>query len=466
MLKRYSGVFTAFLFATDGMIIACSFAFSHVLIPGLGWQYYYFWLLGLYLALWPFVAAKYRFYSSKRTSALSGEVIDLVKIAVTDTVLAVVIIVFLDMHRPDPALLLLFNAGNIAGLFVSRLLVRSALKSIRRKGYNYRSVLIIGTNERTMEIVSAIKSNSEYGLRIIGILDTEERREQLGSFEGYKIIGSLGDLKKVLTRRIVDEVYITLPVKSFYNQIEEIIRLSEAQGIEIKLSPSLFPLKLANHSLALVGDIPLIKMVSGPTSIWKLIFKRGIDIIISSAALIAALPVFIVIPILIKLDSSRGPVFFRQKRVGYNMRRFTLLKFRTMVENAAQLKSELQSANEVDGPVFKIKNDPRITRVGRLLRRYSLDELPQLLNVLKGDMSLVGPRPPLVAEVNEYEWWQRRRLSMKPGITCFWQVSGRNKLSFADWMALDLKYIDNWSLRLDAMLLLRTIPAVFRGSGL
>jgi exopolysaccharide biosynthesis polyprenyl glycosylphosphotransferase len=465
MLKRYSGVFTAFLFATDGMIIACSFAFSHILIPGLGWQYYYFWLLGLYLALWPFVAAKYRFYSSKRTSALSGEVIDLVKIAVTDTVLAVVIIVFLDMHRPDPALLLLFNAGNIAGLFVSRLLVRSALRSIRRKGYNYRSVLIVGTNERTREIVRAITLNAKYGLRIIGILDTEERRGQLSSFEGYRIIGSLGDLKKILTRRIVDEVYVTLPVKSFYSQIEEIIGLSEAQGIEIKLSPSLFPLKLASHSLALVGDIPLIKMVSGPTSIWKLILKRGIDIIISFAVLAMALPVFTVVPILIKLDSG-GPVFFRQKRVGYNMRRFTMLKFRTMVENAAQLKSELQSANEVDGPVFKIKNDPRITRVGRLLRRYSLDELPQLINVLKGDMSLVGPRPPLASEVNEYEWGHRRRLSMKPGITCLWQVSGRNKLSFDNWVALDLEYIDNWSLRLDAMLLLRTIPAVLRGTGM
>ncbi|MDP2689601.1 MAG: sugar transferase, partial [Deltaproteobacteria bacterium] len=192
--------------------------------------------------------------------------------------------------------------------------------------------------------------------------------------------------------------------------------------------------------------------------------KRAADIVLAGTALLFTLPFFLLASLLVKL-SSPGPVFFRQERCGLNGRRFDLLKFRTMVENADGLKDAIAHLNEMSGPVFKIKKDPRVTPVGRFLRKYSLDELPQLINVLKGDMSIVGPRPPIPAEVVKYEIWQRRRLSVRPGITCFWQVNGRNKVGFDDWISLDLKYIDNWSFKQDMKIILKTIPAVLRGTG-
>ena len=192
--------------------------------------------------------------------------------------------------------------------------------------------------------------------------------------------------------------------------------------------------------------------------------KRFEDIIISLVLLIFLCPLFGIVGLLIK-TTSKGPVFFKQLRIGYNGRLFTLLKFRTMVENAEDLRRDLVTFNEMDGPVFKLSGDPRITKIGRVLRRSSIDELPQIINVLKGDMSLVGPRPSLPDEVSHYNLEDRRRLSMKPGITCLWQVSGRNGLSFQEWMELDRYYVDRWSLWLDFKILLRTIPAVFKGTG-
>ena len=192
--------------------------------------------------------------------------------------------------------------------------------------------------------------------------------------------------------------------------------------------------------------------------------KRLIDIITSAILLVLFSPLFAIVSILIK-TTSKGPIFFRQQRVSYNGRQFSFLKFRTMIENAEELKKDLMELNEMDGPVFKIKNDPRTTKVGRFLRKTSIDELPQLINVLKGDMSLVGPRPPLPSEVLEYGLADRRRLSMRPGITCIWQVNGRNDISFEKWMELDREYIDNWSLGLDLKILAKTIPSVIRGSG-
>ncbi len=192
--------------------------------------------------------------------------------------------------------------------------------------------------------------------------------------------------------------------------------------------------------------------------------KRMIDVAVSSMLLILLSPVFLVVSILIKKD-SRGPVFFRQKRVGYNGRLFTCLKFRTMINEAEMVRDELLHLNEMDGPVFKITDDPRVTRTGKFLRKTSLDELPQLINVLRGEMSLVGPRPPIPSEVQQYELMNHRRLSVKPGMTCTWQVSGRNNISFKKWMEMDMQYIDQWSLWLDMKILLKTVPAVLKGSG-
>jgi exopolysaccharide biosynthesis polyprenyl glycosylphosphotransferase len=216
-------------------------------------------------------------------------------------------------------------------------------------------------------------------------------------------------------------------------------------------------------TLSFLNQMPFLTFRTTPDNYLALKMKSFIDYSISLTAMIVLFPVMALIAALIKMDG--GPVFFLQKRMGLNGRRFLCYKFRTMVVNAEQLKESLMSQNEQEGPVFKIKNDPRVTSIGRFLRKTSLDELPQLINVLKGDMSLVGPRPPIPSEVKQYKRWQTRRLSMKPGITCIWQVSGRNNIPFEQWMKLDMQYIDNWSLKLDLVILLKTVKVVFIGDG-
>ena len=221
---------------------------------------------------------------------------------------------------------------------------------------------------------------------------------------------------------------------------------------------------LAKSSVFYYDDVPVIDLYSSPKMNLQFIIKRVLDIFVSMILLVLFAPIVAVICLLIKI-TSKGPIHFKQTRLGYNGRPFSCIKFRTMVEDAEKFKDELIAFNEMDGPVFKMKNDPRITKMGSFLRKTSLDELPQLINVLKGEMSLVGPRPPLPEEVNLYDLKDRRRLSMKPGITCLWQINGRNTISFEKWMELDRKYIDQWSLWLDLKILLKTIPAVLKGSG-
>jgi exopolysaccharide biosynthesis polyprenyl glycosylphosphotransferase len=227
---------------------------------------------------------------------------------------------------------------------------------------------------------------------------------------------------------------------------------------------NIFPHTRAAVQLEELDGMPILTYSTTPTNVLQLFAKRAIDVTVSVSLLVIALPVILAIAAAIKLSSS-GAVLFRQTRCGLNGRVFTLYKFRTMVEDAEHRRRDLQHLNEMDGPVFKLRRDPRVTVVGRWLRRFSLDELPQLWNVLRGDMSLVGPRPPIPEEVAQYQRWQRRRLSMKPGLTCLWQISGRNEVDFDRWMQLDLEYIDSWSPMLDFKILLKTIPAVLSGRG-
>jgi exopolysaccharide biosynthesis polyprenyl glycosylphosphotransferase len=234
--------------------------------------------------------------------------------------------------------------------------------------------------------------------------------------------------------------------------------------VRTRLALDLFPHARAQVQIGTLEELPLLTYSTTPTSELRLLAKRTMDIGISLLVLGLALPAMLVIALAIKMASG-GKVLYRQTRCGLYGRKFTLFKFRTMVEDAEQLQEELSHLNEMRGPVFKMKEDPRITPLGRWLRRLSLDELPQLWNVLKGDMSLVGPRPPVPREVSSYERWQRRRLSMRPGLTCLWQIRGRNDIDFESWMQLDLEYIDNWSPMLDVKILAKTIPAVLSGRG-
>jgi exopolysaccharide biosynthesis polyprenyl glycosylphosphotransferase len=281
--------------------------------------------------------------------------------------------------------------------------------------------------------------------------------------EGLAAPGTLDDFSQVLHDCVVDAV-ILLPRDLPYGCIEACLQQCETEGIEAWLLPDFLRTAIAEVSLDELADEPMLLFSTTAKSAWGLMVKRVLDIVLSALALVVLAPLFLGIAIAIRATSP-GPIFFTQRRSTLRGRVFKMAKFRTMVQNAEDIRQELESHNEVSGPVFKIKDDPRITPIGRWLRRYSLDELPQLWNVLKGDMSLVGPRPPIPAEVEKYENWQRRRLSMRSGCTCLWQVGGRNELSFEDWMRLDLKYIDTWSLALDAQILFKTLGTILRGTG-
>jgi exopolysaccharide biosynthesis polyprenyl glycosylphosphotransferase len=275
----------------------------------------------------------------------------------------------------------------------------------------------------------------------------------------------ISELKALLDAEPVDEVFIALPREKYGPVVETIVHLCEEQGIIVRVQPEIFNLKVAKWHMDMLDGMPMVTIRSGPPDGWSLVAKRLIDICGSAVFLLAAAPLMLLTAVLIKLDSP-GPVFFKQERVGLHKRRFQLIKFRTMTEGAERQQQLLEHLNEADGPVFKIKDDPRITRVGKFLRRFSIDELPQLFNVLKGEMSLVGPRPLPVRDVQRIALqWHKRRLSMKPGVTCLWQVNGRSDVSFDHWVRMDLEYIDKWSLGLDLKILLRTIPTVLKGAG-
>lgn len=272
-------------------------------------------------------------------------------------------------------------------------------------------------------------------------------------------------LNLVIADQPVDEVLVALPIDRYGPVVETIVRHCEEQGIIVRVRTEVSNLQVARSYLDELHGVPVLTIQSGPTDGWQLVAKRFIDLVGSAALLLALAPLFAVVTLLIRLDSP-GPVFFAQERVGFNKRRFRILKFRTMVDGSDQQQHMFEHLNEVEGPVFKIKNDPRVTRLGRFLRRFSIDELPQLVNVLKGDMSLVGPRPLPVRDVDRIDvQWHKRRFSIKPGITCLWQVNGRSNIGFNEWVRMDLDYIDRWSLALDLLILMKTIPVVFRGPG-
>jgi exopolysaccharide biosynthesis polyprenyl glycosylphosphotransferase len=363
-------------------------------------------------------------------------------------------------------ILIFYAAVTGVGVF-SRLFLRVLLLSARRSGYNYRYLLVVGANERSSQIAAKIEEKPELGFKIVGfVAETPEAAEawHSDSQPNWQILGALDELRAVFTRERVDEVIVCLPVDARFRDITAVIQHARELGIVVRLMPEFADgYLLKNVHIEEFEDEYVITLFR-EQMLLQLLIKRAIDTAISLAVLTILFPVLLVVAILIKLTSP-GPVFFVQNRVGMNQRQFKLYKFRSMVADAEQRKSELLHLNERDGPAFKIENDPRITRIGRFIRRTSIDELPQLFNVLSGEMSLVGPRPPLPDEVRKYEWLFRKRLSVKPGITCIWQISGRNHISFDRWMQMDHEYIENWSIWLDLRILLKTIPAVLFSRG-
>lgn len=343
-----------------------------------------------------------------------------------------------------------------------RLIQQYILRWFRRRGHNAKTLLLIGGGPRGQQFVARLMERPDLGYRVLGYVDSVEAEAGLSNL---KQLGRLDALPSIIASEVIDEVVVALPIKSHYEQIHAVIALLEEQGITTHLLSNFFQNHLAHSQPAHLQGMNFISLHSAPALGWRTEAKRVFDLIAAMALLILCLPLYLLVALAIKLE-DRGPVFFIQERMGYNKRRFPLFKFRTMVVDAEARMKEIEHLNEKEGPIFKIKNDPRITRVGRFLRKTSIDELPQLINVLLGDMSLVGPRPLSIRDALGLDAaWQKRRFSVKPGITCLWQVSGRSNLSFKEWMLLDLEYIDRWSLGLDFRILLRTIPAVLTGKG-
>ncbi len=320
-----------------------------------------------------------------------------------------------------------------------------------------RKVLIVGTGARALAVAEAIQAHPRWRYHLVGFVDNEPQ------FHGQAVLGSLHDLEGVLMGRVVDEVIIALPVKSRYDEIQKAIAACEHAGIQSGYSMDFFSTKVAKRRSALEHDGSVVLHMVHNDSRRHL--KRALDITGALAGLILLSPVLLAVALAVKL-TSKGPVLFRQPRYGLNKRTFSMHKFRSMVLDAEQQQAKLEHLNEAGGPVFKMRADPRITTVGRWIRKTSLDELPQLFNVLRGDMSLVGPRPLPTRDVSRFsEAWLMRRFSVRPGLTGLWQVSGRSDTTFADWIQLDLKYIDTWSLALDMRILARTFPAVLKRQG-
>jgi exopolysaccharide biosynthesis polyprenyl glycosylphosphotransferase len=406
-------------------------------------------------------------YRADRFVALKTQLKDLVKATTLASFWLVIVSGIFSVRSINTYNILLFWTVVTGAGVLSRLALRVMLMSARRSGYNYRFLLVIGANPRAAEVVAKIDAKPELGYKIVGfVAENEEARSAWdGRAERGEVLGTIDELQGVLQRERVDEMIVCLPVDSRFSDVVKVVQHGRDLGVVVRLLPDLQDGALFKSVHLEEFDGEHVLTLFREQMLLQLLAKRVVDAGVSLIALIVLAPLMITVAILIKLTSP-GPVLFSQDRVGMNQRRFRIYKFRSMVVDAEEKKKQLAHLNEIaDGPAFKMKNDPRITRIGRFIRKTSIDELPQLFNVLHGEMSLVGPRPPLPEEVKRYEWLFRKRLSVKPGITCVWQISGRSNTTFERWMEMDNEYIDNWSFWLDLKILVKTVPAVLLGRG-
>ncbi len=467
MLKEHNAVFRRIMIMADLCVIAVSFVLAYPLAcklnPSMNPFKIHIAFLPVILMLWGFLLYFSRMYQSFRVKPLFEMFYIVFKTALAGFIIFGSITYILKITYVSRAFIVFAFLISSVLLCAEKAFVVMFFRFTRRKGFNFRSVLIIGTNKRAQRFEELLYNHREWGFHVLGFID-EDPKKKGEAFGKSKVLGSFDDLPDVIHSNVVDEVVFIVP-RSWLTKIEEIVHFCETEGLKIHLAVDHFELQFAKAKQTDFHGFPLITFESAPDKIWHLLFKRLFDLVLSGVALVVLSPFLLIIAICIKA-TSKGPIFFKQTRCGLNSRRFTLLKFRTMVVDAEKKLAELEKHNQMKGPAFKMDNDPRVTPIGRFLRKLSLDELPQLWNVLAGDMSLVGPRPPIPKEVERYDNWHRRRLSMRPGLTCLWQVNGRNKITdFDDWMKLDLEYIDNWSLWLDLKIVFKTVPVVLIGHG-
>jgi exopolysaccharide biosynthesis polyprenyl glycosylphosphotransferase len=349
----------------------------------------------------------------------------------------------------------------IVVLCIGRLIISGIMSILYRLGLGETRMLIVGSGRLGKMVMQHITANPSLGYSIVGFLhDTSEAPSDFGRF---KMLGTLGDLGMVIRSMQIDEVIIALPSHLNQHAIRS-VKMCERLGTSFKLIPDLYEMSLSRIDMETIEGIPLIGIKQVSLNSVQRLVTRSVDVLISILVLVIGSPLWLLIALLVKL-SSPGPIIYRQERIGFKGRPFITYKFRSMYQDADQRLAQLLAQNEAQGPLFKMREDPRKTLIGHFLRRTSLDEIPQLFNILKGDMSLVGPRPPLRREVEQYEEWQKGRLEMKPGLTGLWQVRGRSDISFDEGVLMDLYYIENWSLRLYFQILFRTVPAVVFSRG-
>jgi exopolysaccharide biosynthesis polyprenyl glycosylphosphotransferase len=418
-------------------------------------------LLGFILPAWAIIFYGSGLYGRRLSRTVHTEISRLLRAIILCGFVFSVAIVAARLQYVSRPFILIFLLANVLFVAIGRALVRAIVleNTVRRR------VLVAGGQKEVMRAAASVDAHRDWGLEVVGVLSDGTWTAEAAS--PYHFLGRYEDIQRLVQgETVVDEVLIA-PATGHLDELRALEGLFlglEEQGVVTRLVVNFLPQSLSDVSFDEFGGIPMLTFSTAPRDELLLFARRCADFALASLLLSILSPVFLVVSALIKLTSP-GPVLFRQPRCGLHGRPFTFLKFRSMRLGADAMKPALAAFNEMDGPAFKMTNDPRVTPIGRFLRRTSLDELPQLWNILKGEMSFVGPRPAVIEEVRQYQPWQRRRLSMKPGLTCLWQVSGRNELTFDEWMRLDLEYIDNWSLWLDLKIALKTIPAVVRGRG-
>ncbi len=476
MFRQHARLFAILQFASDVGLTCIAFAlaywtrlhlegfvpakFAELLNPELYPLPAYWWLVGLAVAWWAIAAAWLGLY---RLSIRRSDW-EKIRIIFESAVILGLFLGFssyagkLTLSRPLTALFVVYQ-----GILLSaaRLAVRFHARRGAHSSRTRRNILIVGATEKARAMGQLVSRYSDWGLRIIGYILLDEKDPD---DSGMKVMGTISDIPQIVEDNVVDEIIFVGKKASDLDSLDDILGICKEQGIRTSVAVDLFPAKVSHVTMEFLENVPLLTFSTTPDHAGALFAKRLMDVVISSALLILLFPLMLLVGVAVRL-TSRGPALYKQVRCGLYGRRFLLYKFRSMRDGAEDVLWEIRHLNEMDGPVFKMRNDPRVTPLGRFLRKSSIDEIPQFWNVLKGDMSLVGPRAPLPEEVREYSRWQRRRLSVKPGITCLWQVSGRNEIDFHEWMKLDLHYIDNWSLLLDMKILLRTFPVVLLGKG-
>ena len=468
MFSRHDRIVGRLYLAADALLALASFGLAYALrayliSPRPLYPFsYYLWIIPVSVGIWIGVGLALGIYGEVREEELRRAFADPIKVGFIATTLLFALTFAFKLEYVSRLLLGFYAVADLLLMILFRLAAR------RLSVGGFRHVLLVGETPEAMEIARTLEASEHRGLRLLGfarLASTPAPEAQVtepGLRRSYPLY-NLSQLPDLLRQHVIDEVVFAVS-KDELESLEATFLMCEEEGVKTRLLLSFFPHVISKVYLERLRDMPLLTFTTTPEEESLLLLKRVADFVMALALTVILSPLFLVLTLLIKL-TSQGPVLYRQIRCGLGGRKFTLYKFRSMRAGADLQREELEALNEADGPVFKIKDDPRCTPVGRFMRKFSLDELPQLINILKGEMSFVGPRPPLPEEVERYEPWQRRRLRMQPGLTCLWALEGRSQLNFRRWMELDLQYIDNWSPTLDLKIFLKTIPVVLLGRG-